>query len=115
MKRYWFVPLGIAVAAAVAGILWLGDYLSPFWSWLLAINVTTFLVYLYDKLIARTQRTRVPEAVLLGLAFVGGTPAAVLAMILLRHKTAKRSFQLKFVVVVAVQVVLLILYYRYLA
>lgn len=112
MKRFWIIPLGAALVAAIAGLLWLGDFLSPLWAWLLAINAITFMVYAYDKVISKTERTRVPEVVLLGMAFIGGTAGAVLAMIFLRHKTAKRSFQLKFWGVVLLQVVLLVLYNR---
>lgn len=38
-------------------------------SWLAAVTVITFLTYGYDKLIAGTSATRVPEKVLLTLAF----------------------------------------------
>ena len=78
----------------------------PAWvAWLLAFNAVTVLVYGYDKAIAGGKRRRVPERILLGLALCGGTPGALLAMWLFRHKTAKRSFRNAFVLVVVVQVV----------
>ena len=49
-----------------------------------------------------------PEAVLLGLALVGGSPAAALAMGLLRHKTRKPPFLVAFAVVLLVQAGLLL-------
>ena len=73
--------------------------------WLIAINLITFAIYAYDKMIAKTQLTRVPESLLLLLAFVGGTIGALAAMQLLRHKTAKAGFRLKFWLVVIVQIV----------
>jgi uncharacterized membrane protein YsdA (DUF1294 family) len=75
--------------------------------WLIAINLIAFMVYAYDKTIAKTQLTRVPESVLLLLAFVGGTIGALAAMQLLRHKTAKAGFRLKFWLVVLVQIVVI--------
>ena len=61
--------------------------------YLLAINVLTFAVYGVDKWKARQGRWRVPEATLLGLAAVGGSVGAWLAMRLFRHKTQKKKFR----------------------
>ncbi|MFC3816929.1 DUF1294 domain-containing protein [Lysobacter sp. GCM10012299] len=78
----------------------------PAWAaWLLAFNAVTVLVYGYDKAIAGGRRRRVPERTLLGLALCGGTPGALLAMWLFRHKTAKRSFRNGMVLVIAAQMV----------
>lgn len=59
----------------------------------LAVNVLTFVVYGVDKWKARRGRWRVPEATLLGLAAVGGSVGAWLAMQLFRHKTQKKKFR----------------------
>ena len=59
----------------------------------LAVNVLTFVVYGVDKWKARRGRWRVPEASLLGLAAVGGSVGAWLAMQLFRHKTQKKKFR----------------------
>jgi uncharacterized membrane protein YsdA (DUF1294 family) len=48
----------------------------------------------------------VPEVVLHGLALAGGSPAALLAMRLFRHKTAKSGFRFVFWVIVAAQALL---------
>ena len=48
--------------------------------YLLAINVLTFAVYGVDKWKARRGRWRVPEATLMGLAALGGSVGAWLAM-----------------------------------
>ena len=58
-----------------------------------AVNVLTFVVYGVDKWKARHGRWRVPEAFLLGLAAVGGSVGAWLAMQLFRHKTQKKKFR----------------------
>ncbi|MEN9719001.1 MAG: hypothetical protein RIQ99_1879 [Pseudomonadota bacterium] len=56
------------------------------------INVWTGLSFWYDKQQARLGHPRISEATLLGLALVGGTPAAFTARRVLRHKTRKQPF-----------------------
>ena len=70
---------------------------------LAAINLLTFFMYWHDKRCARNGSWRVPEAMLLGLALAGGSPAAYIAMRALRHKTKKSSFRLRYWLVVIVQ------------
>ena len=97
------------VSAALA--LWLSrlgdDRLDPLLAWLLAISLSTFAAFGLDKLAARRQSWRVPEAALLALTFVGGTLGALAAMSAFRHKTVKGSFRLRFFGVVALQLALL--------
>ena len=61
--------------------------------YLLAVNVLTFIVYGVDKWKACRGRWRVPEATLMGLAALGGSVGAWLAMQLFRHKTQKKKFR----------------------
>lgn len=77
-------------------------------AYLAAVNVTTFGLYGYDKLVAGRGWTRVPEMVLHLFAFVGGTAAAWLAQKYLRHKTLKSSFQRGFRLLLAIQIVLVV-------
>ena len=112
MIVYTLVPVGLAIAAAIA--LALGLRLDALVSWLISINVVTLLTYGYDKWIAGSNRTRVPERVLLLLALIGGTIGALLGMYLFHHKTAKASFQRKFWLVVVVQIALVALYFAWL-
>lgn len=79
--------------------------------YLLAVNALTFAMYWQDKRAARRGRgesPRVPEALLLGVGFLGGTAAALVAQRLLRHKNRKRSFQFKFWAITFVQIGLLL-------
>ena len=73
-----------------------------------AINALTFTLYWLDKSAARRNARRIPEATLLLVCFLGRTPAALLAQRCLRHKNRKRSFQLKFLAITGVQLVLLL-------
>ena len=55
--------------------------------YLTGVNLLTFIVYGLDKYKAKHKKWRTPEATLLILAALGGSPAALLAMYLFRHKT----------------------------
>lgn len=56
-------------------------------------NGLVFAVYFVDKQAARYGRWRTSEKTLLMLAFLGGSPGAVCAQKLLRHKTRKEPFR----------------------
>lgn len=73
--------------------------------YLVGINLITFGAYAFDKRCACTRKRRVSESGLLLLALIGGSPMAWLAQQLLRHKTKKGSFRLRFWMIVALQVV----------
>lgn len=53
----------------------------------LVFNLFTFLVFGYDKYLARTNRPRVREKTLLNLALMGGSVGAVFGQKIFRHKT----------------------------
>jgi uncharacterized membrane protein YsdA (DUF1294 family) len=103
------LPFGLAVVATLA--LALGVHLNLVLSWLASINVVTFFTYGYDKSIAGSKRTRVPETALLLLALAGGTIGALLGMGAFHHKTSKTSFRLKFGIVLVVQIALLVAFF----
>lgn len=107
---YGLLTFGLALALAAA-LYWFVEKLDPLLSWVLAVSLIAFLTYGYDKALSKTKRTRVPESVLLALVFVGGTLGAVAGMAVFRHKTSKGSFQFKLLIVVAVQVALIAMYY----
>lgn len=70
--------------------------------YLIAINLTTLVVYADDKRRAKRGLWRTSEKTLLTLAAVGGSVGALLAMLLVRHKTRHMAF------VVGVPVILLL-------
>ncbi|MCB9894476.1 MAG: DUF1294 domain-containing protein [Planctomycetes bacterium] len=77
------LPLGI-----VAGVL-------------LVTNLVAFVAQGCDKRLARTNaKSRTPEKTLLLLGLPLAAPGMLLGMQLFRHKTKKRSFQLKAALVV---------------
>jgi uncharacterized membrane protein YsdA (DUF1294 family) len=84
------------------------------WAWVLVaylagVNLVTFAMYAWDKRAAGKKRHRVPERSLLAAALLGGSPAAFVAGRLLSHKTVKRSFRVRFALVVIIQLALIAL------
>jgi len=67
-------------------------------------SLACFGAYALDKSAARSRARRSPERTLLLLGLVGGWPGALLAQRILRHKTAKASFQVKFWLTVAANI-----------
>ena len=60
--------------------------------YLAAVNVAAFALYGIDKYKARRGLWRIPEAVLLFAAAVGGSAGALLGMRVFHHKTKKPRF-----------------------
>jgi uncharacterized membrane protein YsdA (DUF1294 family) len=67
------------------------------------LNLATFLVFGWDKLAAVRGQSRIPERLLLLLAALGGSPGAVLARPVFRHKTRKQPFGAWLTLIVFVQ------------
>jgi len=66
--------------------------------WVGVMSGWALLAFAYDKWRAgRRDGRRVAESTLCLISALGGWPGAFLAMLLFRHKSAKASFQLKFV------------------
>jgi uncharacterized membrane protein YsdA (DUF1294 family) len=109
-----FGALGLVLASAGAVGLAAGPLrVDPLLAWLIAVSVVTFVFYGYDKRAAEHTHLRVPERVLLGLGAAGGTLGALAGMRVFRHKTAKTSFRLKFVLLTILQAVATMVYFRY--
>jgi uncharacterized membrane protein YsdA (DUF1294 family) len=70
---------------------------------LLALNAWTILRFWQDKQRAIAGDRRIPEADLLGLALIGGSPGALLARRWFRHKTRKQPFSTWLLLIVAGQ------------
>ena len=67
------------------------------------INCWTVLRFWQDKARAKAGARRIPEADLLGLALIGGSPGALLARRLFRHKTRKQPFSTYLWLILTVQ------------
>jgi uncharacterized membrane protein YsdA (DUF1294 family) len=89
--------------------------LTYFELYLLVLNLITFGVYGFDKILSlrdNPQARRVREVTLLGLALLGGIIGGLLSMTLFRHKIKKISFVVKFGLVIVVWVVGMVYFYK---
>ena len=71
---------------------------------LLLVNAWTMLRFWQDKQRAMAGERRIPESDLLGLALIGGSPGALLARHLFRHKTRKEPFSTQLLVIIVLQI-----------
>lgn len=100
------VPFLISWAVLIGAGFWAGmTYLAYPWYLILfvSINLATFFLYGLDKLLAAFQARRIPERTLQFAAFLLGSPGALIAMKVFRHKTRKTSFQFVLALLVLVQ------------
>ncbi|MBS7806583.1 cold shock and DUF1294 domain-containing protein [Variovorax sp. PCZ-1] len=97
--------------ASIPGFMMIYAFVAWKWSFVpavfivyIALSLTTFLVYAFDKSAAVAGRWRTQEGTLHMLSLAGGWPGALLAQQLLRHKTSKDSFIAVFWATVALNV-----------
>lgn len=76
--------------------------------WLGVVSLLTLILFGWDKLMAKTGRSRIPEAALLGSSLFGGAPGGLLGMLLFRHKTRKPIFRILIPLFLILHIALLI-------
>lgn len=76
--------------------------------YLLVINFLNFLAFFYDKYKAKREDWRLPNGLLLGLSFVGGSIGGYLAMKLFRHKTKKSYYRIGLPLMVFMHILVLV-------
>ena len=85
----WILVTAV-LTVAVAYPLQRSTGLAFLWSYLVAVNLTTLLLYRIDKWVApHSWAPRIPNAILVGLAAVGGAFGALLG-VAAGHKTSPR-------------------------
>ncbi len=90
---WWAIPAFAAVYLVLALVRYVPFQVGLVY---LGASLVCFMAYAFDKSAARAGRWRTSEQSLLVLGLVGGWPGAIAAQQLLRHKTAKPSFQTAF-------------------
>ncbi|GEL10381.1 Uncharacterized membrane protein YsdA, DUF1294 family [Flavobacterium glycines] len=80
----------------------------------LILNLIAFILIGYDKYLAKNNKHRIPERTLLSFTLFGGTIGLGLAMLIFSHKTSKRSYLLKFWLIVIIQITLIYIYFNFL-
>ncbi len=94
----WFLSLNLTTQVALLYIV--------------GVNIVTFFFFGIDKIKSRLNSRRVSEKGLWFLSFIGGSPGALVAMHFFRHKTKKSSFQLWLVLIILLQILLVLFFYR---
>ncbi len=85
--------------------------MKPLLVYLFIINAAGFLLMLTDKHRAKKKLWRIPELTLIGTAVLGGSLGCLLGMYTVRHKTRHPKFTLGIPIILAVQIILVILFY----
>ena len=75
--------------------------------YLLVINIVTLILFAVDKIAAIEHRSRIKIVTLLGLAFIGGSVGALVAMYVFHHKTKQDYFSVGVPLIILMQVVVL--------
>mgnify|MGYP002555544562 FL=1 len=81
--------------------------------YLAAINVITFIMFGADKARAAKGRWRISESALILAALLGGSIGALAGMRIFHHKTRHRKFTVGIPVILALQIILMVIYYPY--
>ena len=77
--------------------------------WLVAANLLAWAITAFDKTAARRGWRRVPERTLFLVAALGGTPAMLLTMYTIRHKTRHLKFMVGLPLLLAAQAAVAVL------
>ena len=77
--------------------------------YLILINAAGFSLMLADKLKAKNNLWRIPEATLMVFALLGGSMGCLLGMHIFRHKTKHPKFSMGIPVILALQIVLAVI------
>lgn len=78
----------------------------------LILNLITFLLYGIDKLKAKKHRWRISEALLLGVAAIGGSLGATFGMWIFRHKTKHWKFRIGIPLFLIVHIAVIVLLFH---
>ena len=79
--------------------------------YLLIINAVALVLMLVDKVKAKKNLWRIPEAALFFVAAIGGSIGSLLGMYTFRHKTKHIKFIVGMPLILAVQIIIAILIY----
>ena len=80
--------------------------------YLIAVNIVAFILYGVDKARAKNRKWRISEKVLLGIAVIGGSVGAILGMLAFHHKTRHWYFRYGLWIILALQIILVLAFYK---
>jgi uncharacterized membrane protein YsdA (DUF1294 family) len=98
----FFVILALVIMLVLQYMLYADLQLHFYLAWLINVNLTTFLFYWLDKLLARFKKfnIRVPELLLNLMALAGGFAGGWFGRGVFRHKTNIRKHWGVFVILI---------------
>jgi uncharacterized membrane protein YsdA (DUF1294 family) len=73
--------------------------------YLIIINFISILVTVCDKYKAIKHQWRIPESTLLLIAALGGSPAMLITMALIHHKTKHKKFMIGIPIIIILQLI----------
>ena len=80
--------------------------MKPLLIYLFLVNALGLVFMLSDKVKAKKNKWRIPEATLMGLAIVGGSLGVMIGMRLFHHKTLHPKFAIGVPLILTMQIVL---------
>lgn len=75
--------------------------------YLIVVNIAAVVITVSDKRRAIRHRWRIPERTLLIVSAIGGSPAMLITMLLIHHKTNHLKFMLGIPIIIVLQLALL--------
>ena len=86
-------------------------YMTPdiLFIYITAVSIISAVMTVYDKTAAKYGKRRIPESVLLLVAFLGGGAAEYITMLVVRHKTKHMLFMVSLPLIILLQVILIYL------
>ena len=102
------ILFGLLIMCALIGALLFTTTWSFYWIWLIAINITTFILFGIDKGMAKALRNlRIPEVVLHIYTLLGGIVGHIGGRLVFRHKISRekrRPFDIILVISILLQI-----------
>ena len=83
-------------------------YLTIFIIHACLVSLISIFVTVHDKISAKRGKRRVPEAVLMLLAALGGSAAMYITMLTIRHKTRHIKFMLGIPIIILFQIIFIL-------
>jgi uncharacterized membrane protein YsdA (DUF1294 family) len=107
---FWLAAVAILALTLGLFVLKLPLYLA----FIIAVNIVTFGLYVFDKRRAKRNGRRVPELILHYLAIAGGALGGLAGQWLLRHKTRKPDFHIVLWLSLLVHLIIFAIFHRFL-
>ena len=76
--------------------------------YLISINIVAVILTVYDKIAAKKRAFRISEATLILCGVLGGAACELIAMLVIRHKTAHIKFMLGLPLIILVHIAIIL-------